>query len=45
MKSSGQVQVEESKEKAIGADSPSSHLSVLDGSDLASFLESTIMEF
>jgi hypothetical protein len=36
---------EESKDKAIGADLPSSQLSSLEGSDLATYLESTIMEF
>lgn len=35
----------EAKDKAIGADLPSSKLSLLEGSDLAQYLESAILEF
>lgn len=36
---------EEAKDKAIGADLPSSKLSLLEGSDLAQYLESALQEF
>ena len=36
---------EEAKDKAIGADLPSSKLSLLEGSDLALYLESALQEF
>lgn len=36
---------EEAKDKAIGADLPSSNLSLLEGSDLAQYLESALLEF